>query len=227
MVFIIGNFGTVQLMAQLPKINSTINETEINKAIKEALNNGINKQVSKLASKDGFLKNEVVKIMLPPELKIVDKKLRQLGMGKLADEGIALLNRAAEDAVKEATPIFVDAIKQLRFSDAKNILMGNNSSATTYLQNTTTTSLYNKFNPVIKNSLSKVGADKIWQEIIKKYNTLPFIKKVNPDITDYTTNKAMEGVFKMIAIEEKEIRTNLGARNSSLLKRVFGLQDSN
>jgi predicted aldo/keto reductase-like oxidoreductase len=227
MVFLIGNFGTAQLMAQLPKINSTINETEINKALKEALNNGINKQVSKLASKDGFLKNEVVKIMLPPELKIVDKKLRQIGMGKLADEGIALLNRAAEDAVKEATPIFVDALKQLRFSDAKNILMGNNSSATTYLQNTTTTSLYDKFNPVIKNSLSKVGADKIWHEIIKKYNTIPFIKKINPDITDYTTNKAMEGVFKMIAIEEKEIRTNLGARNSSLLKRVFGLQDSN
>jgi hypothetical protein len=146
-------------------------------------------------------------------------------MSKLADEGLKVLNRAAEDAVKEATPIFVDAVKQMTFNDAKNILMGNESSATTYLQNTTSTALYAKFNPVIKNSFAKVGADKVWTNIITKYNAIPLVTKVNPDLTDYTTNKAMEGVFKMIAIEEKEIRTNLTARSSDLLKKVFALQD--
>ena len=146
-------------------------------------------------------------------------------MSKLADEGLKVLNRAAEDAVKEATPIFVDAVKQMTFNDAKNILMGNESSATTYLQNTTSTALYAKFNPVIKNSFAKVGADKVWTNIITKYNAIPLVTKVNPDLTDYTTNKAMEGVFKMIAVEEKDIRTNLTARSSDLLKKVFALQD--
>ena len=113
----------------------------------------------------------------------------------------------------------------MTFNDAKNILMGNESSATTYLQNTTSTALYAKFNPVIKNSFAKVGADKVWSNIITKYNSIPLVNKVNPDLTDYTTNKAMEGVFKMIAVEEGNIRTNLNARSSDLLKKVFALQD--
>ena len=224
-ILFVGGLSTPKLMAQLPKINSSISQTEISKGLKEALNNGITKQVTKLAAKDGFLKNEAVKIMLHQELKIVDKKLRQFGMEKLADEGIELLNRAAEDAVKEATPIFADAVKQMTFTDAKNILLGTENAATTYLQKSTTTPLYAKFNPVIKKSFSKVGADKVWSEIIKKYNSLPLVKKVNPDLTDYTTNKAMEGVFKMIAVEEDKIRTNLNSRNSDLLKKVFALQD--
>lgn len=213
-----------QVTDQLPNIGQ--NQTlDISGGLKEALNNGITKQVSKLTATDGFFKNEAVKILLPQELQVVDKKLRQIGMSKLADEGLKVLNRAAEDAVKEATPIFVDAVKQMTFNDAKNILMGNESSATTYLQNTTSTTLYAKFNPVIKNSFAKVGADKVWTNIITKYNAIPLVTKVNPDLTDYTTNKAMEGVFKMIAIEEKEIRTNLTARSSDLLKKVFALQD--
>ena len=113
----------------------------------------------------------------------------------------------------------------MTFNDAKNILMGNESSATTYLQNTTSTALYAKFNPVIKNSFAKVSADKVWNQIITKYNSIPLVKKVNPNLTDYTTNKAMEGVFKMVAVEEKDIRTNLSARSSDLLKKVFALQD--
>ena len=146
-------------------------------------------------------------------------------MGKLADEGLKVLNRAAEDAVKESTPIFVDAIRGMTFTDAKNILLGDERSATTYLQNSTSTALYGKFNPVIKNSFAKVGADKVWTNIITKYNSIPLVKKVNPDLTDYTTNKAMEGVFKMVAVEEKNIRTSIASRTSDLLKRVFALQD--
>ena len=215
-----------QVLDQLPAGTGVLSQAEIGSGLKEALNNGITKQVSKLTATDGFLKNEAVKILLPEELQTVDKKLRQIGMSKLADEGLKVINRAAEDAVKEATPIFVDAVKQMTFTDAKNILMGNESSATTYLQNSTSTALYAKFNPVIKNSFTKVGADKVWSQIITKYNSIPLVKKVNPDLTDYTTNKAMEGVFKMIAVEEKDIRTNLASRSSDLLKKVFALQDS-
>lgn len=167
----------------------------------------------------------MVKILLPEELQKVDKTLRQIGMGSLADEGLKVLNRAAEDAVKESTPIFVDAVKNMSFTDAKNILMGNENEATSYLQNSTTTALYAKFNPVIKNSFTKVGADKIWSQIITKYNTVPLVKKVNPDLTDYTTNKALEGVFKMIAVEEKNIRTDINSRTSTLLQKVFAMQD--
>lgn len=215
-----------QVISQLPQTTGILSQGEIGSGLKEALNNGIDKQVVKLTSVDGFYKNELVKILLPEELKKVDKGLRDIGMSKLADEGLKVLNRAAEDAVKTSTPIFVDAIKGMSFTDARNILLGNDTSATAYLQNTTTTALYGKFNPVIKNSFAKVGADKVWTNIITKYNSIPLVKKVNPDLTDYTTNKAMEGVFKMIAVEEKDIRHNLASRTSDLLKRVFALQDN-
>lgn len=204
---------------------SSLSNTDIASALKEALNKGVTEQVTKLTAEDGFYKNEAVKILLPAELQKVDKKLRQIGMGKLADEGIKVLNRAAEDAVKEATPIFVNAITSMSFTDAKNILMGTDNSATAYLEKTTTTPLYGKFSPVVKTSLSNVGADTVWEKIITKYNSLPLVTKVNPDLTDYTTNKALEGVFKMIAVEEKSIRTDLSSRTSDLLKKVFALQD--
>lgn len=227
-LLILGCGNLQEIAGQLPDISKNsgiLSTTDIASGLKEALNNGISKQVSKLTVTDGFFKNEAVKILLPEELQKVDKALRNLGMSSLADEGLKVLNRAAEDAVKEATPIFVNAVKQMTFTDAKNILMGNNNAATLYLQNTTSTALYAKFNPVIKNSFAKVGADKVWENIITKYNAIPLVKKVNPDLTDYTTNKAMEGVFKMITVEEKEIRNNVNARSSDLLKKVFALQD--
>ncbi|MEQ3661826.1 MAG: DUF4197 domain-containing protein [Flavobacterium sp.] len=214
-----------QVMDQLPQGTTGISQLDISNGLKEALDKGIDRQVSKLTATDGFFKNEAVKILLPEELQKVDKGLRDIGLSNLADEGLKVLNRAAEDAVKEATPIFVDAVKQMSFNDAKNILMGNNTAATTYLQSSTSTALYGKFNPVIKNSFSKVGADKVWANIITKYNAIPFVNKVNPDLTDYTTNKAMEGVFKMIAVEEQNIRGNFSARSSDLLKKVFAMQD--
>ncbi|WP_177733275.1 DUF4197 domain-containing protein [Flavobacterium inviolabile] len=217
-----------QIFNQLPnkaKTSGILNQTDIAAGLKEALNNGVEKQVVKLTQVDGFYKNEMVKILMPEELQKVDKTLRSIGMGSLADEGIKMMNRAAEDAVKEATPIFVNAVKSMTITDAKNILMGSDNSATTYLQTSTTTALYGKFNPVIKSSFDKVGADKIWSTIITKYNSIPLVKKVNPDLTDYVTNEAMEGVFKMISVEEKNIRTNLNSRTSGLLKKVFALQD--
>jgi hypothetical protein len=212
-----------QVMNQLPQTQGM--GVDIAGGLKEALNNGITKQVTKLTATDGFYKNEAVKILLPEELKKVDSGLRKIGLASLADEGLKVLNRAAEDAVKEATPIFVDAVMKMTFTDAKTILMGNENAATTYLQNSTSTALYGKFNPVIKSSFSKVGADKVWANIITKYNSIPLVKKVNPDLTDYVTKEAMSGVFKMIAVEEKNIRTNLSARTSPLLQKVFAMQD--
>jgi hypothetical protein len=181
--------------------------------------------VNKLTQENGFLNNAMVKILLPEELQKIDSSLRKIGLGSLADSGIKALNSAASDAVKEATPIFVNAISNMSFNDASNILMGNTNAATQYLQGSTSTELYSKFNPVVKNSFSKVGADKIWTNIITKYNSIPLVTKVNPDLNDYVTNKAMEGVFKMIAVEEQKIRTNISARTTPLLQKVFAMQD--
>lgn len=211
-----------QIAEQIPQSNTL----DISQGLKEALNKGISEQVTKLTTTDGFFKNEMVKILLPEELQKVDKTLRDIGLSSLADEGLKVLNRAAEDAVKEATPIFVNAIKEMSFNDARNILMGADNAATLYLQNTTSNALYTKFSPVVNNSLSKVGADKVWTQIIDRYNKVPLVKKVNPDLTDYVTNQAMEGVFTMVAVEEKNIRTNVSARTSDVLKRVFALQDN-
>ncbi|WP_046745982.1 DUF4197 domain-containing protein [Kordia zhangzhouensis] len=212
-----------QVVNQLPQ--GGIGNADIAAGLRQALDFGIDKQVKKLTLKDGFYKNELVKILMPEELRKVDKALRDIGLGSLADDGIKMLNRAAEDAVKEATPIFVNAVKDITFDDARNILLGADNAATQYLQGKTTTDLYNKFQPVIQNSFSKVGADRIWTNLIERYNTIPFVNKVNPDLTDYVTNEALKGVYTMIAVEEKKIRTKVNSRTTDLLKRVFALQD--
>lgn len=214
-----------QVVNQLPQGTPGIGNAEIAQGLREALNNGIEKQVNKLALEGGFFKNELVKILLPEELRKVDKTLRDIGLDNLADEGLLIINRAAEDAVGEATPIFVDAVKGITFADARQILLGNDNAATNYLEQSTSTKLYDKFSPIIQNSFRKVGADQIWNNIITKYNSLPLTNDVNPDLTDYTTKEALSGVYTMIAVEEKEIRNKISARTSDLLKRVFALQD--
>ena len=214
-----------QVVNQLPQGSPTLSNADIAAGLRRALDFGIEKQVSKLTQTDGFYKNDLVKILLPDELQKVDKALRDIGLSSLADEGIKALNRAAEDAVKEATPIFVDAVKGITFTDAKNILLGSDDAATQYLTIKTQTALYAKFNPVIKNSFSKVGADQIWNNLITKYNNIPFTSNVNPDLTDYVTQEALKGVYTMIAVEEKDIRTKFSSRTTDLLKKVFALQD--
>jgi len=212
-----------QVANQIPQ--KTLTNADIASGLRQALDKGIDKQVTKLTVEDGFFKNDLVKITLPSELQKVDKTLRNIGLSNLADEGLKVLNRAAEDAVKEATPIFITAVKNITFTDAKNILLGTNDAATEFLKTTTSTALYSKFNPVIKKSFTKVGADKIWSNLITKYNSIPLVKKVNPDLTDYTTLQSLKGVYTMIAIEEKEIRSNISSRSTTLLQKVFALQD--
>jgi len=215
-----------QVVDTIPQTGTVLTNADIASGLRQALDNGIDKQVSKLTKTDGFYRNQLVKILLPQELQKVDKTLRDIGLGNLADEGLLMINRAAEDAVKEATPIFVNAVRQITFDDAKNILLGSDNAATNYLSSKTNTDLYNKFNPVIKNSFDKVGANQVWANIIAKYNSVPLVQKVNPDLTDYVTQQALNGVFTMIAVEEKEIRTNFNSRTTDLLRRVFALQDS-
>ena len=212
------------IVSQYPQ-GGVLTNADMAAGLRQALDFGIDKQVSKLTEEDGFYKNELVKILLPDELQKVDKTLRDVGLSSLADEGLKVLNRAAEDAVKEATPIFVNAVKEITFNDAKNILLGADDAATQYLTAKTQTALYEKFHPVINSSFQKVGADKIWENLINRYNAIPLTNNVNPDLTDYVTGEALEGVYTMIAVEEKDIRNKISSRTTDLLRRVFAIQD--
>ena len=222
-ILILNSCAELQTIAS--QIPQGVSDSEINSGLKQALQFGIDKEVTKLAEENGFFTNELVRIGLPPELQKVDKTLRDVGLDALADEGLKVLNRAAEDAVSEAIPVFADAVTGISFADARNILLGADDAATTYLSNRTEQELYNRFNPIISNSLNKVGATQVWKNIIDKYNSLPITSNVNPDLPDYVTNEALDGVFIMIAKEEKEIRTNISARTTDLLRRVFAAQD--
>ena len=193
--------------------------------LREALSLGIDRQVQKLTKKNGFFQNELVKILLPDELKKVDKALRNIGLGKVADEGLKVINRAAEDAVKEATPIFVSAIKNITINDAKSILLGGDNAATDYLKQQTRPALLEKFRPVIESSLSKVGADKIWNNLTQRYNNLPFTSAVTTDLSAYVTDETLKGVYKAIGVEERNIRKNINSRTTALLRQVFAIQD--
>lgn len=190
--------------------------------LKEALIQGTSKGVDVLSQVDGYLGNPEIKIPFPPEAQNVEKKLRGIGLNKQVDEVIESLNRAAELAAVEAKDIFVDAIKGLTIKDAINIVKGEQDAATQFLQRETTASLTGKFNPIIDNSLKQVNATKYWGDAMGAYNKIPFVKKVNPDLTAYVTEKAINGLFVMIAKEELNIRKNPGARATDLLKKVFG-----
>lgn len=211
------------IINQLGGLNGISNAT-ISTGLKEALNLGLNEGILKLGQKNGFNNNALAKILLPQELQGVEKTLRSVGLGSLADEGLKLLNTAAEDAVTEAAPIFKNAITTMSFQDATGILMGGNNAATNYLQQKTTAQLTAAFQPKVANSLGKVGADKVWSNIITKYNALAG-KNINPDLNAYVTEQAVKGVFTMVAEKETEIRTNTAARSTDLLKQVFALQD--
>ncbi|QNK62617.1 DUF4197 domain-containing protein [Pedobacter sp. PAMC26386] len=199
--------------------------SEIGTGIKQALEAGISKGADQLSMKDGFLGNMAVKILFPPEAQKVEKTLRSIGLGSLADNVVTSLNRAAEDAAKEAKPIFVSAIKQMTITDATNILLGSQNSATEYFKKATTAQLLEKFKPVINASLSKVGAAKYWGDATGQYNKLPMVKPVTTDLSGYVTQKAVEGMFIQVAQEELTIRNNLGGRTTSVLQKVFGYAD--
>jgi hypothetical protein len=200
---------------------------EISQGLKQALEIGTSQGADRLSLKDGFLGNMAVKILFPPEAAKVESTLRGLGLNSLCDNVITSLNRAAEDAVKEAKPIFIAAIKQMTIADATNILLGNEDAATQYFKRVTTAQLMEKFSPVITNSLSKVGATKYWGDVTSRYNTIPLVKPINPDLSEYVAQKAIDGLFLEIAQEELKIRSNLSARSTPLLQKVFNYADKN
>ena len=190
--------------------------------IKEALTQGTNKSVDLVSAVDGYLGNPEIKIPFPPEAKTVEEKLRLIGLGSEVDKVVVSINRAAEDAATEVKPIFISAIKNMSISDALDIVRGDKHAATSYLQRKTTKDISIKIKPLIENSLEKVDATKYWDDIIHTYNNIPFVKKMNPDLSEYVTEKAIEGMFVMIAKEEEKIRKDPLARTSEILELVFG-----
>ena len=194
--------------------------------LKQALEMGVSSGVDLLSKDGGYFKDQAVRILLPEELQKVDKTLRSVGLGSLADQGLKVLNEAAENGVSQAKPIFLSAIRNMTFTDAMNILKGNNTAATTYLKNSTYSSLETAFAPKVQASLSEVGADKVWENIINKYNQIPLVKPVEPNLTKYVTQQAINGLFVKVGDKEKEIRTNIAARTTPLLKSVFAMQDN-
>ncbi|RIW15203.1 DUF4197 domain-containing protein [Algoriphagus lacus] len=210
----------------LKQATSNPSTSEITSGLKEALEKGTGISADRLSLQDGYLKNLDVKILFPEEAKSVENTLRSLGLGSMCDQVITSLNRAAEDAAKEAKPIFTDAIKQMSFQDVQKILLGEKNAATTYFKQTTTDSLSAKFSPVIDASLKKVDATKYWSDVMTRYNKVPLVKKVNTDLTAYVTQKAIDGLFVEIAKEELKIRESVGARTSPLLQKVFGYAES-
>ena len=202
----------------------SLSSEEVGSGLKEALTRGISKGADALSQADGYFKNPKIKIPFPPDAQKMEKKLRDIGMSEDVDKFILTLNRGAEDAAKQAKPIFVDAIKKMTITDVMAILKGQPDAATQYLKKTTSPQLTAQFKPVIKASLDKVGATKHYKDLASTYDKIPFVKKVNPDLEAYTTDLAIQGLFITVANEEKEIRANPAARTTDLLKKVFGTQ---
>lgn len=208
------------LKSVLGSNSQTLSTDDVAAGLKEALNNGINNGTAKLSAVDGFFKDAAIKILLPPEAEKMEKTLRGFGLGKIVDDAVLSMNRAAEDAAKSAAPIFLDAVKQMSINDAWGILKGGDTAATVYLKNKTTASLTAAFKPVIDKSLEKTDATKYWNKAFTTYNKFTF-NKINPDLSAYVTEKALYGIFHEVGEQEKLIRKDPLARTSDMLKKVF------
>ncbi len=217
------NKGKKILNEQTGNGGSNLTNSEIIAGLKQALEIGSNNAGSQLSALNGYFGNQLIKILMPPEVRQVEQTLRSIGMGSEVDKAILAMNRAAEDAAQKAAPIFVDAIRTITIQDGLSILRGGNGAATNYLKGRTTQQLTNAFRPVIENSLRKVDATKYWSQVFTIYNRLPTTRtKVNPDLTGYVTERALNGLFVTVEQEENKIRQNPSARVTDLLKKVFG-----
>ena len=215
-----GNIMTNVLKKGSLSKGSLTNE-EIISGLKEALTVGTGNASQKLSLTDGFFKDAAIKILMPAEAQRVEKTLRNMGMGKQVDNAILSMNRAAEDAAKQAAPIFINAVKQMSFQDALGILKGGDFAATNFLKEKTTLALTGAFRPVIESSVEKVGATKYWNTLFTTYNKFS-AERVNPDLSAYVTEKALAGIFYQLGLEEQKIRKDPFARTSDILKKVFG-----
>lgn len=198
------------------------NPVEAAAGIREALNNGVVKAVTKFNTVDGFFKDAVYKILLPPEAKKIENTLRSIGLNNLVDNAILSINRGAEDAAGYAKPIFADAIRQMTIQDALGLVRNGDTSITHYFRVKTSAQLMSTFKPIIEQSLQRVDATKYYGDLVNRYNNLPTtFNKLNPDLSSYVTEKATAALFDRIRVEEQDIRHNFAARTSALLQKVF------
>ena len=216
-------FYGCDVLKSLPQVGGGLTEGEAGQGIKEALGQGLVKAVLQLNKEDGFFKDAFYKILMPPDAKKIENTLRDLGLGRMVDKAILQINRGAEDAAGFAKPIFVDAIKSMTLSDAIGLIRNGDTSATHFFREKTTDKLIAAFMPVIKSSLDKVEATKYYGDVVTKYNNFPTtFKKINPDLPGFVTGKATDALFDLVAKEELNIRQNIVARTTDLLKKVFG-----
>ncbi len=215
-------FTSCSTLSNLPGA-TTVTETEAAQGIRQALDKGVDKGISLLNKPDGFFENAAYKILIPPDAAKIENTLRQLGMSSLVDRAIIQVNKAAEDAVGQARPIFADAIKEMTIADALNIIKGSSNAATQYFKNKTTEKLIAAFSPIIKSSLDKFSATKYYTDMVNTYNNFPTtLNKLNPDLPSFVVGKAVDALFDQVAQEEANIRSNAAARTTEILKRVFG-----
>ena len=201
-------------------------ESEVIQGLKAALEKGIKVASDDASSLDGYFKHPVIQIPFPPDAKKVEDRLRQIGLGGEIDKFVMTLNRGAEEAAKKAVPIFTSAIRQMTIQDAWGILRGEEDAATQYLQRTTTDQLRREFQPVVHDALEQVNATKYYGDLVTQYNKIPFVEKVDPDLDEYATDKAIEGLFYLVSQEEQKIREDPLERTSEILRKVFGYEGS-
>ncbi len=224
-LLVVPTFTACDVLNSLATGELPLTEADVAAGLKEALTIGSGKGADLLSQKDGYYKS-AYKILLPAEARQVTERLKVVpGFSDVEEIILERINRGAEDAAAKAKPIFANAIRQMTITDAMNILMGNNDAATRYLERTTADALYQEFNPVIVESLDKFNARKYWADAVNAYNRIPLVNKANPSLDDYVTREALKGLFGMVEKEELNIRSNLSARTSDLLKRVFARQD--
>lgn len=204
---------------------AALTNEDVAQGLKDALIKGISEGAENASRQDGFFKNELIRIGLPEEFRKVEARMRQLGLGPEVDKVLLAINRGAENAASEAKPIFISAIRQLTIQDAFSILKGEPDAATAYLEKTTTDQLTTLFRPQVQKSLDQVQATRYYSDLVKTYNAIPTTKNINPDLNAYVTEKALEGLFKLIAEEEKKIRENPLERTTAMMRRVFAAQD--
>src|SRR5690554_1913074 len=205
--------------------NAVLSNEDVANGLKEALVKGISVGAETASKEDGFFRNELIRIALPEEFRKVEGTMRKLGLGSEVDKVLLAINRGAENAAKEAKPIFMNAIKQLTIQDAFAILKGEDDAATQFLRRTTSEQLTSLFRPKVQESLNQVGATRYYADLVKAYNAIPSTKNINPDLNAYVTEKALDGLFTLIAHEEKNIRENPLERTTMLMRRVFAAQD--
>jgi len=221
-----GIFGKILDAVAQPSAGTAggLTSSDIASGLKEALRVGVTNGSAQASKVDGYFKNPLLKIAFPPEAQNIANKLRQIGFSKQVDQFELSMNRAAEDAAKKAAPVFVKAITSMSIQDAVGILQGSDDAATQYLRRTSGQQLVTEFTPIIDSTLKKNNATRYYSDLVNTYNKIPFVKKENPNLTEYATNKAVDGLFILVAQEEKKIRENPAARVTDLLKRVFSKQ---